>query len=617
MKPALLLLPALLASAVAQASDTLGLSDTIVTASRIEQPRSSVLSANTIFDRNDIERLQARSVPELLRRVPGVQQNSNGGIPAYFVRGGNTAQTLVLVDGQRISSATTGIARLDYLNIDNIERVEVIRGPRSSVYGADAVGGVIQIFTRQGRNGLQPSVRLGAGTNQTYERSVNISGGNQNTRFIVGASLNESDGFDLTADNQGNDRDTDGQRNKAFFGRLDHDFNQDWSAGVSVNEQNGKNEYDDAYDVMPGTPEDQFRVRGYNGYVQGRLSDTWQSRIELGRSEDRNKAVGSRSNDGSIATYRHSASWLNQIQLSANQELNIGSDWQRDRLDATNAYSKTRRENLGAFAQHSWNAERFSTELGMRHDDNQHFGNHNTWNAALAIPSGDNQQWILSYATAFRAPTFNDLYAPPGWGGNPDLDPERSRSMELQWRADFMDTHLEASLYRTDTKDLIAYDSSSAQVENTKQARINGLEVSVASELMGWTAQTALSIIDPRDRQTGKTLQLRAKRTLTMDLDRRFGNLGVGATWALFSQRYADAANSETLAGYGTLDLRSSWQATTATRLDLKLSNVLDRDYHLGTYQRPTGPWPAPSIDYAYQEQGRAALVSVTWTPQL
>ena len=102
-----------------------------------------------------------------------------------------------------------------------------------------------------------------------------------------------------------------------------------------------------------------------------------------------------------------------------------------------------------------------------------------------------------------------------------------------------------------------------------------------------------------------------------MDLDRRFGNLGFGATWALFSQRYADAANSETLAGYGTLDLRSSWQATTATRLDLKLSNVLDRDYHLGTYQRPTGPWPAPSIDYAYQEQGRAALVSVTWTPQL
>ncbi|MEB3733957.1 TonB-dependent receptor [Halopseudomonas pachastrellae] len=114
-----------------------------------------------------------------------------------------------------------------------------------------------------------------------------------------------------------------------------------------------------------------------------------------------------------------------------------------------------------------------------------------------------------------------------------------------------------------------------------------------------------------------KTLQLRAKRTLTSDLDRQFGDFGVGATWALFSERFADAANSSTLAGYGTLDLRANWQATTSTRLDLKVSNVLDRDYHLGTYQRATGPWPAPSIDYSYKEQGRAALLSVTWTPQL
>ncbi|WVM92045.1 TonB-dependent receptor plug domain-containing protein [Halopseudomonas pachastrellae] len=146
MKNALLLLPGLLACAVAQANDALTLPDTIVTASRIEQQREAALAANTVFDRDDIERLQARSVPELLRRVPGVQLNSNGGVLSYFVRGGNTAQTLVLVDGQRIASATTGGARLDYLNIDNIERVEVVRGPRSAVYGADAIGGVIQIF---------------------------------------------------------------------------------------------------------------------------------------------------------------------------------------------------------------------------------------------------------------------------------------------------------------------------------------------------------------------------------------------------------------------------------------------------------------------------------------
>ena len=617
MKNALLLLPGLLACAVAQANDALTLPDTIVTASRVEQPRESALAANTVFDRDDIERLQARSVPELLRRVPGVQLNSNGGVLSYFVRGGNTAQTLVLVDGQRIASATTGGARLDYLNIDNIERVEVVRGPRSAVYGADAIGGVIQIFTRQGQAGLQPTIRLGVGSNHTFERSVDISGGNENSRFILGATLNETEGFDLTEDNLGNDRDNDGQRTKSYFARFDHTFNEDWSAGLSVNDQSGKSEFDDAYEFNPANPENQFRVRGYAGYLQGQLSSNWRSRLELGSSEDRNKTVGSRFNDGQITTERHSASWLNYIDLSADQQLNVGADWQRDKLDATNGYTKDRRENIGLFAQHSWAGERISTELGVRHDDNQHFGEHDTWNAALSIPSGDSQQWIVSYATAFRAPTFNDLYAPPGWGGNPDLDPERSRTFELQWRADLLDSQWEASLYRTDVKDLIVWDSSTFQMNNVDEARINGLELAVNTDFMGWASRTSVSFIDPRDRQTGKTLQLRAKRTLTSDLDRQFGDFGVGATWALFSERFANAANSSTLAGYGTLDLRANWQATASTRLDLKVSNVLDRDYHLGTYQRATGPWPAPSIDYSYKEQGRAALLSVTWTPQL
>lgn len=617
MYKSLLIIPGLLACAVAQANDAFNLPATIITASRVEQPRDAALAANTVFDRDDIERLQARSVPELLRRVPGVQLNSNGGVLSYFVRGSNTAQTLVLVDGQRIASATYGGARLDYLNIDNIERVEVVRGPRSAVYGADAIGGVIQIFTREGQPGLHPTVRLGLGNNQTFERSVDISGGNDRSRFIIGATLNETEGFDFTEDGLGNDRDADGLRTKSYFARVNHAFNQDWSAGLSVNEQNGESEFDDAYEFNPANPENQFRVRGYSAHLQGLLTSNWRSRLELGSSEDRNKTAGSRFNDGQIKTERYSASWLNYVDLSANQQLNIGADWQRDKLDSSNAYTRDRRENVGLFAQHSWTGERISTELGVRHDDNQHFGEHDTWNAALSIPSGENQQWIISYATAFRAPTFNDLYAPPGWGGNPDLDPERSRSAEIQWRGELLNNQWEAAVYRTDIYDLIAWDAATAQVGNVNQARINGAELAMTTFIAGWSARTAVSFIDPRDRQTGRTLQLRTKRTLTSDLDRQFGKFGVGASWALFSKRFADASNTGTLAGYGTLDLRANWQATPSTRLDLKLSNVLDRDYHLGTYQRATGPWPAPSVDYRYKEQGRTALLSVTWTPQL
>ncbi|MCL5042402.1 MAG: TonB-dependent receptor [Gammaproteobacteria bacterium] len=623
MKNSLYLLPALLATSIAHANSPVDqLPDTLVTASRVEQPRSAALAANTVFTRSDIERLQARSVPELLSRVPGLQQNRNGGVPAYFLRGSNTNQTLVLVDGQRIASTTTGIARIDYLNIDNVERVEVIRGPRSSVFGADAIGGVIQIFTRQPEAGLQPTLRLGAGTERTFERSVNLSGGNQATRFALGASLDESRGFDLTRDNAGNDNDRDGYRNQSLYLNLKHSFNTDWSSGLSLSDQRGKNEFDDAFNPFPatapfefppGNPEDQFRVSSYHAHLEGRLSPVWTSRLEAGRSFDRNKTVGSGSpwDDNSIATTRYSGSWLNQLALAPEHQLTLGSDWHRDRLTSTYDFSKTRRENWGLFAQHRWSNEQFSTELGLRHDDNQHFGTENSFNAALAIPVGDWQQWVLSYAEGFRAPTFNDLYAPPGWGGNPDLDAETSKNWELQWRGQLAQAEVEASLFHNTIKDLIAWNPSTAQVENINRARIQGAEAAINTSLMGWNSRTAITVIDPRDRDTGNTLQLRAKRTISQDLDRQWGAFGAGATWQAFSQRYRNPSNDDTLAGYATLDLRASWQANPSLRWDLKVQNLFDRDYALGTHSRD---WVN---QLNYREPGRTGLLAVTWTPQL
>jgi len=284
----------------------------LVTSARQAEPRATATAANTVFTRADIQRLQARSVPELLRRVPGVTVGSAGGLPSLSLRGTGTAQTLVLLDGQRISSATSGFARLDYLAIDNIERVEVIRGPRSSLYGADAIGGVIQIFTRSGEPGVKPEIRLAAGSDQTFQRSLNLATGTERTRVHLGASLDERDGFDISRDNRGADSDNDGQRARAMHLKLDHQLNADWQAGLSLNDQRGENEYDDAYDFAPGTPQDEFRVSSYSGYLDGQLTDVWNSRLELGRSFDRNKVVGAGSpwNNGFLETTRHSAAWI-------------------------------------------------------------------------------------------------------------------------------------------------------------------------------------------------------------------------------------------------------------------------------------------------------------------
>ncbi|MFR0693430.1 TonB-dependent receptor domain-containing protein [Enterobacterales bacterium AE_CKDN230030158-1A_HGKHYDSX7] len=615
--PRLALATSLLPGMAFAASDIYSLPDQVITSARQAQPRAEATSANSVFTRADIERLQVRSVPALLARVPGVQMGSSGGVVSYSVRGTSTAQTLVLVDGQRIASASSGIARLDYLSIDSIERVEVTRGPRSSLYGADAIGGVIQIFTRRGQPGLHPEVRLAAGSHGTFERSLNLAGGDEHTTFNLGGSLDESQGWDRTSDNVGADNDHDAQRNKAVHLNLDHRFNEDWKAGLNLNDQRGKNEYDDAYNFEPGSPQDEFRVSSYSAYLDGQITRMWNSRLELGRSFDRNKAVGAADswNNGTLETTRHSASWINRLQLDAANQLALGADWYKDRVDGSTPFADDQRENHAFFAQHSFKGEWFGTELGLRHDDNQVYGSQNSWNAALSLPVGDNQTWIASYGEGFRAPTFSDLYYPGA--GNPDLKAETSKTYELQWRGDFSGTHLEASLYRTEIDDLIAWDSSANQPENIAKARINGFEASVARDVLGWQAALGLSLIDPRDRDTGHTLPYRARRTLSLDLDRQFGAFGVGGTWRAVSQRYDDAANTRELSGYGTLDLRTSWTASEELRFDLKLDNALDRDYTLGDYLRPTSPSDYLGEARPYREPGRTALLAVTWTPEL
>lgn len=381
----------------------------VITSGRVAEPKKAAISAASVFTRQDIERLQVRNVPDLLNRVPGVVTRSSGGLVSYSVRGTKSAQTLVLVDGQRIASAASGIARLDYLSIDNIERVEVTRGARSSLYGADAIGGVIQIFTRHGEAGLNPSVRLAAGSKQTYQRSVSVSGGDTRTRFSLGGNLDESNGHDSTRDNVGADSDAEGQRNLAQYLNLDHQFNDDWKAGFNYNEQHGKNEYDDAYEQAPAQPSDQFRVSSASSFLQGQINDTWNSRLELGQSYDRNKAVGAAMpwNNGLNATTRHSASWLNRLDLNPANQLTLGGDWYEDKLDSSTAYAEDSRSNSAALFQYRFNGEQMFSELGMRRDDNQLYGTQNSWNGALGLPLESGQQWQLSYAEGFRAPRLH------------------------------------------------------------------------------------------------------------------------------------------------------------------------------------------------------------------
>lgn len=604
--------------------ETLKLSDTVVSASRMPQLRTETAAATTVFTRSDIDRLQVRGIAELLERVPGVSVARTGGpgsLTSVFVRGTASAQTLILVDGQRIAAATSGTSSLEFLSPDQIERVEVVRGARSALYGSDAIGGVIQIFTRHADGaGLQPRMRFGMGSHSTFERSLALSGGDDRTRVNFSASLDETAGIDATRHEDSLNRDHDAYRNRALSFNLNHRFSDRVEAGFSALDQRGEIEYDDLFG--PSLPTTDFQLSNLSGYTSLQVTDRWNSRLEIGHSEDKrdtgNDLVSAaESSSFSFNTYRDSASWLNTLAVFMDHELTVGADWYEDRVNGSTDYVQASRWNRAVFVQHRYTGTSFSTELGVRHDQNEQYGHENSWNAALIIPLDSRNDVILSYSEGVRAPTFNDLYYPDACffgscypSANPDLSPERSQSYEAQWRYRYRDSgSLELALYRTDIEDAIVSDANTNYVPyNVQTARINGFEAAVKEDLFGWQANLVLGLTDPRDRDSGHTLARRAKRTLSLDLDRRFGDFTVGANWRAVSGRYDDAANTIELGGYGLLGLRGSWQASREFKLEAKLNNLLDKDYVEATYN---------SGQYDYRTEGRTALFAVTWTPAL
>lgn len=615
----LALLPAGLALAAGQDA-ALKLPETLISANRDVQQRDASSTASTVFTRADIERLQPASVSDLLRRVPGVQVTDNGAgsLASLYIRGTKSAQSLLLVDGMRIASASSGDSNLQFLNVDQIERVEVLRGPRSAVYGADAIGGVVQIFTRRSAGeGLQPFVRMGYGSNASWRRSAGLSGGDAQTRFSLAGSLDETDGIDRTGPSYDSDQDHDAYRNKAFSLSLSHSFSDSLEAGVNVLDQRGRTEFDNPFGRFDMTtfesvgqePYSDFTLSSVSSYLDAQVNDLWSSRLEVGHSENREESLDKLSDErGVFNTYRDSVNWLNTLALSDSHSLLLGGEWYEDQLNSNTAFAEQQRWNQAAFVQHRYESEHFSTELGVRHDKNEQFGSENTWSGALTLPLNAANDLVLSYSEGFRAPTFNDLYYPDY--SNPDLKPEHSKSYELQWRSQLAErTRLEASLYRTDIEDAIASDQDFIP-QNIAEARIHGFEANLQQELFGWQGQLGIAFVDPRDRDSGHTLNRRARRTLSLDLDRAFGAFAVGATWQLASSSYDDPDNQHELGGYGLLGLRGSWQATGELKLEAKIDNLLDKDYQRALYEHE-------GERYGYRQEGRTALLGFVWTPKL
>ena len=399
--------------------NALKLPQTLITGNRQVEARSDSTSANSVFTRDDIDRLQPTSLTDLLGRVPGVQvarSGGRGGLPGIYIRGTKSAQSLVLVDGQRMANATSADSNLQYLNIDQIERVEVLRGSRSVIYGSDAIGGVIQIFTRRGAD-QAPQLRLhsAVGSYGSSQNSLGISGGDGQTRYNLSGSLEQTAGINRTHESFPSDSDHDAYRNKSLSLNLSHYLNQELEIGLTAMKNVGKTELDNSFgrwDPQTQTVSGQqlysdFDISSVGSFIDAQLNERWNSRLELGHSENREKTRDKLSAEiYSFNTYRDSLNWQNNLTLDDQNSLILGADAYQDRVRSSTVFDEDSRWNRAAFVQHRFHGEYFSTELGLRHDQNQQFGSHNTWSASLTVPLNADNDVMLTYSEGFRAPTF-------------------------------------------------------------------------------------------------------------------------------------------------------------------------------------------------------------------
>lgn len=566
-----------------------------VTATRTERSVEESLASVTVIDRDEIERRQAQSVQEVLRGVPGLSIANNGGLgksTSVFLRGTESGHVLVLIDGVRAGSATIGITAFQDIPIDQIERIEIVRGPRSSLYGSEAIGGVIQIFTRKGGEGFKPYLSFGAGSHSMYKATGGVSGGNDRAWYSLNGSRLETRGFNACAGRPFSlggggcftrQPDDDGYRNTSGSARAGYRFDNGLEIEGNLLHAEGENEFDGNL---------QNRSTFVQQMVGGRLKyspfEFWTTSLRAGRTLDESDNFRDRRFSSTFDTQRVNVTWQNDFALAEGHLLTLGLDYYNDQVDSTTDYAVDSRDDKAGFAQYQLTLGGFDAVLGTRVDDNEQFGVYPTGNVALGYGFDNGIRLSASWGKAFKAPTFNELYF-PGFG-NPMLEPETSESWEVGISGQHWDVAWALNGYHTEIDDMIATvcGQVSCFAENLDRARILGLEAQASTRLWGFDIAANLSLIDPENlsegANNGNRLPRRAQTMFRFDLDRSVGPVRVGTTVYGEGRRFDDVANTQRLAGYVTVDLRASVDLYRGLSLEGRVANLLNKQYQTARF---------------------------------
>ncbi|MFW6339596.1 MAG: TonB-dependent receptor domain-containing protein [Wenzhouxiangella sp.] len=540
----------------------------VVTANRDDQPLEEALARTSVITRADIELSQAPDLLELLRQQAGVdvtRSGGPGGQTSLFLRGSNSNHVLVLIDGVRVAAAGTGGFAWELIDPALVERIEIVRGPRAARWGSDAIGGVIQIFTRR-----PDRLELRAGYGRYRDRSLGAGMGTEQAglrlaaRRVGGFSAQNERGFAF-------DPDDDGFEMLSAAGGGAHRLGAgvlDWSARIA----DGRIEFDQGVsEVTNYAAALRYDLEPVGGWRWSATTALYRDRL------DTTTAFGQTEN----ITRRVQAGLLGERAIGRDSRWLVGIDGWRESGVARGSWSDAR-DNLGAWTGLDGRRGRLDYEASLRADRDEGFGNALTGNLAAGWRPGDAWRLFGSIGRAFRAPNFSQLFSPGFFGafaGNPELDPETSVSLEAGADWQFSATaNLSLSLYQTRIDDLIDFAGEDFQAINIRRARIQGAELAYRLETEHWRARAQWTWQDAEDRDSGLPLLRRPDEKAAVSLDRRFaGGHWLGAELVYSGQRF-DVGQAE-LPSHVLVNLRAGLRLSETVRLEGRLENAGDREY--------------------------------------
>jgi vitamin B12 transporter len=580
-----------LTSSVAYANATVEdseLETITVTANRFATSVDDSLATQVVITRADIERIQPKSVLDMLSTVSGLDISTNGGrgqTSSVYMRGANASHTLVLLNGVRISSASLGSTNIQNIAPELVERIEIVKGPRAALWGSDAIGGVIQIFTRKLESGEHfVSANFGSEGYQMVNAGVGIKHGDGFTSI----SLNheESDGFDVKDDTETDD---DGYSYNSLAINGQQQVNDALALSWLAQIDQGDTEYDSSFGANES--EVNNHVWQVSAAYQWQLSDlknNTQFSFGQNRTSNISHGNGTSKNEGSqFDTRRNQYSIINNSEITTDFQVNLGAELYQEELKGSSVYSESERDITGVFAHGIYKLEALTFELATRYDDVEGIDSETTFNSSIGYQVTDSTKISFSAGTGFKAPTFNDLYYPLQWGyiGNTSLVSETSQSNEFNVKSNFENVSIAFNLYQTDIENLIDWSGSDKDGNvtpiNVDDVETQGAEFGLNYQGFGGEHQFNISYIETEDASTGNQLGRRAKNHISYQFDTEIENVDVYAELQYKGKRFDYLWGGEvvTLDSYSLVNLGASYPLTSKFKVQVKVNNAFDENY--------------------------------------